>query len=95
MSLTLYAPERNTGTFSNCTTITEKCFMFNNKQPFPGAQFPCRMRCRTLQDAADHILKLPKAQQQLSHWQAAAEKLIMARRAFDLLPANASPARID
>jgi hypothetical protein len=28
--------------------------------PIPGM--------RTLQDAADHILKLPKAQQQLPHW---------------------------
>jgi hypothetical protein len=32
----------------------------------------------TLQDAADHILKLPKATQQLPRWQAAVEALIMA-----------------
>jgi hypothetical protein len=36
-----------------------------------------------------------KAQEQLPDWQAAVEALIMARRALDLLPANASPARID
>jgi hypothetical protein len=40
------------------------------EDPIPG--------CRTLQDAADHILKLPKAEQQLPHWQAAVEALIMA-----------------
>jgi hypothetical protein len=38
--------------------------------PIPGLM--------TLQDAADHILKLAKAQQQLPHWQAAVEALIMA-----------------
>ena len=38
--------------------------------PVPG--------CRTLQDAADHILKLPKAEQQLPHWQTAVEMLIRA-----------------
>ena len=32
----------------------------------------------TLQDAADYILKLPNATQQLPHWQAAAEALILA-----------------
>jgi hypothetical protein len=32
----------------------------------------------TLQDAADHVLKLPKAHQQLPHWHAAVEALIMA-----------------
>ena len=32
----------------------------------------------TLQDAADHILQLPKATQQLPHWQAAVEALILA-----------------
>jgi hypothetical protein len=40
------------------------------EDPIPGF--------RTLQDAADHILKLPKAEQQLLHWQAAVEALIMA-----------------
>jgi hypothetical protein len=40
------------------------------EDPVPG--------CRTLQDAADHILKLPKAQQQLAHWQTAVEMLIRA-----------------
>jgi hypothetical protein len=32
----------------------------------------------TLQDAADHILKLPKATPQLPHWQTAVEMLIKA-----------------
>ena len=32
----------------------------------------------TLQDAADHILKLPKAIEQLPYWQAAVEPLILA-----------------
>jgi hypothetical protein len=40
------------------------------EDPIPGMT--------TLQDAADYILKLTKAQQQLSHWQAAVEALIMA-----------------
>jgi hypothetical protein len=38
--------------------------------PIPGIS--------TLQDAADHILKLPQAQQKLPHWQAAVEALLMA-----------------
>jgi hypothetical protein len=33
---------------------------------------------RTLHDAANYIQKLPKAQQQLPHWQAAVEALILA-----------------
>jgi hypothetical protein len=33
---------------------------------------------RTLKDAADYILKLPKAEQNRSHWQAAEEAVIMA-----------------
>jgi hypothetical protein len=32
----------------------------------------------TLQDAADHVLKLPEAQQQSPHWQTAVEMLIRA-----------------
>ena len=32
----------------------------------------------TLQDGADHILKLPKAEQTVPEWQAATEALIMA-----------------
>jgi hypothetical protein len=40
------------------------------EDPIPGL--------RTLQDAADHILKLSKAQEQLPHWQTAVEALIMA-----------------
>jgi hypothetical protein len=32
----------------------------------------------TLQDAADYIMKLPKAEQNLKEWQAAKEALIMA-----------------
>ncbi len=31
-----------------------------------------------LQDAADHLLRLPKATQELPHWQAAVEALILA-----------------
>jgi hypothetical protein len=38
--------------------------------PIPGL--------RTLQDTADHILKLPNATLRLPHWQAAVEALIMA-----------------
>lgn len=38
--------------------------------PVPG--------CTTLKDASDLILKLPKAQQKLPHWQTAVEALIMA-----------------
>ena len=37
-----------------------------------------RRRLVTLQDAADYILKLPKAQQDLEQWQTATEALIMA-----------------
>jgi hypothetical protein len=50
--------------------------------PIPGL--------RTLQDAADHILKLPKAQQQLPHWQAAVEALILAAESKGplLMPAS-------
>jgi hypothetical protein len=33
---------------------------------------------RTLRDAADHILKLPKAEQAKPHWQAAIEAVILA-----------------
>jgi hypothetical protein len=40
------------------------------EDPVPGR--------RTLQDAADHILKLSKAQQQSPHWQPAVEALVMA-----------------
>lgn len=40
------------------------------EDPIPGI--------RTLRDAARYIQKLPKAQQQLPHWQAATEALIMA-----------------
>jgi hypothetical protein len=46
---------------------------------------------RTLQDAADHILKLPEAQQQLQHWQTAVEMLI---RAAEGSPAWMMMARI-
>lgn len=38
--------------------------------PVPG--------CATLRDAADLILKLPKAEQNKPHWQAAAEAVLMA-----------------
>lgn len=40
------------------------------EDPVPG--------CPTLQDAANHIQKLPKAQQKLLHWQTAIEMLIKA-----------------
>jgi hypothetical protein len=40
------------------------------EQPVPGLA--------TLRDAADYIQKLSKAEQQLPHWQAAVEALIMA-----------------
>jgi hypothetical protein len=40
------------------------------EDPIPGMA--------TMQDAADYILKLPKAKQKLPHWQAAVEALIMA-----------------
>ena len=40
------------------------------EDPLPGMT--------TLQGAADHILKLPKATQQLPHWQTAVEMLIKA-----------------
>ena len=40
------------------------------EDPIPGM--------KTLRDAAEYIQKLPKAQQQLPHWQAAVEALIMA-----------------
>jgi len=33
---------------------------------------------RTLKEAADHVMKLPKAEQQKPHWQAAGEHLIYA-----------------
>ena len=49
--------------------------------PVPG--------CRTLRDAANLILKLPKAQQKLPHWQAAAEALtLVAELDGDLLLAR-------
>ncbi len=37
--------------------------------PVPG--------CRTLRDAAHYILSLPKAEQELPHWQAAAEAMAL------------------
>jgi hypothetical protein len=40
------------------------------EDPVPGLE--------TLQDAADYILKLPKAEQEQPHWQAAIEALVMA-----------------
>jgi hypothetical protein len=40
--------------------------------PVPG--------CTTLQDAVDHVRKLPKAQQKLPHWQTAVEMLIRAAK---------------
>jgi len=33
---------------------------------------------RTLRDAANYIMKLPKAEQQKKHWQTAAEMVLMA-----------------
>ena len=46
------------------------------EDPVPGL--------RTLRDAADHIQKLPKAEQVLPHWQDAVEHLI---KAAELEPA--------
>lgn len=39
---------------------------------------PSGKALRTLQDAADHILALPKREQSLPHWQTAVEALILA-----------------
>lgn len=38
---------------------------------------------KTLKQAADYIMKLPKAEQELPHWQAAIEALIMAAEQDD------------
>jgi hypothetical protein len=45
---------------------------------------------QTLHDAANYIQKLPKAQQQLPHWQAATEALILAAESKGplLMPAS-------
>jgi hypothetical protein len=49
------------------------------KRPFEDPiDLPRGRRFVTLQDAADFILKLPKAEQNLEEWQAATEALIMA-----------------
>jgi hypothetical protein len=49
------------------------------KRPFEDPiDLPRGRRLVTLQDAADFILKLPKAEQNLEEWQAATEALIMA-----------------
>ena len=49
------------------------------KRPFEDPiDLPKRRRLVTLQDAADYILKLPKAEQGVPEWQAATEALIMA-----------------
>lgn len=49
--------------------------------PVPG--------CRTLREAAHYILSLPKAEQELPHWQAAAEALtLVAELDGDLLMAR-------
>jgi hypothetical protein len=46
---------------------------FDDPIPLPG-----RRQLVTLKDAADYIMKLPKAEQKLQEWQAATEALIMA-----------------
>jgi hypothetical protein len=46
--------------------------------PVPG--------CRTLRDAANYIQKLPKAQQQLPHWQTAVEMLMRAAEGSSAWP---------
>lgn len=38
---------------------------------------PSGRALRTLQEAADHVLALPDAEQRLPHWQAAVEALIL------------------
>ena len=45
---------------------------FEDPIPLPRGQLV------TLKDAADYIMKLPKAEQQLEEWQTATEALIMA-----------------
>jgi hypothetical protein len=52
------------------TRLTRLTWSSEFEDPIPGMT--------TLQDAADHILKLPKATQQLPHWQAGTEALILA-----------------
>ena len=47
------------------------------KRPFEDP-IPLPRGFVTLKDAADYILKLPKAEQSKPHWQAAAEAVIMA-----------------
>jgi hypothetical protein len=49
------------------------------KRPFDDPiPLPRRRQLVTLKDAADYIMKLPKAEQKLQEWQAATEALIMA-----------------
>ena len=49
------------------------------KRPFDDPiPLPRGRQLVTLKDAADYILKLPKAEQKLEEWQAATETLIMA-----------------
>jgi hypothetical protein len=50
--------------------LTPLSWSDESEDPIPGL--------RTLRDAADHIQKLPKAQQKLPHWQTVVEALIMA-----------------
>jgi hypothetical protein len=44
------------------------------EDPIP---LPCGRQLVTLQDAADYILKLPKAEQDLDEWQTAVETMIL------------------
>jgi hypothetical protein len=46
---------------------------------------PDRRQLVTLKDAADYIVKLPKAEQQLDEWQTAIERLIGAAEGRDFL----------
>jgi hypothetical protein len=45
---------------------------FNEPIPLPG-----RKPLVSLRDAANHIMRLPKAERELPHWQAACEALIL------------------
>jgi hypothetical protein len=63
-------------------TLTKKAGVISArgwKRPFEDPiPLPRGRQLVTLQDAADFILKLPKAEQNLEEWQAATEGLIMA-----------------
>ena len=56
------------------------------KRPFEDPiDLPSGHQLVTLQDAADYILKLPRAEQKLAEWQTATEILILAAEGRDFL----------